>query len=258
MLVRVAAQGRGVRARESRQHRHFRPPPPGGAWSKGWQQGRATSPLSRRPRRSQQASSAALQLEMCCGHGLQLVWAVAVQICALQLAGRSHRAAASHLESRSRRGARGEDARSEAAISHGLTAGSWPALTATLAVRSLRNEAMTSIISSVIIYLGRNGLCAALSTQDSAGGGIPTPHTPPAPPALPAHHRTCWIGRTDSSRSIPNLIAFLASDGKLWPVCRPGKYQHVLYSGHKRIHGLKTQGLVFPKRQLESNVHCPM
>ena len=43
---------------------------------------------------------------------------------------------------------------------------------------------------------------------------------------------------------IPNLIGFI--DGKLWPVCRPGKYQHVLYSGHKRIHGLKTQGLVFP------------
>jgi len=43
---------------------------------------------------------------------------------------------------------------------------------------------------------------------------------------------------------IPNLIGFI--DGKLWPVCRPGMYQHVLYSGHKRIHGLKTQGLIFP------------
>jgi len=43
---------------------------------------------------------------------------------------------------------------------------------------------------------------------------------------------------------IPNLIGFI--DGKLWPVCKPGMYQHVLYSGHKRIHGLKTQGLIFP------------
>ena len=43
---------------------------------------------------------------------------------------------------------------------------------------------------------------------------------------------------------VPNLIGFI--DGKLWPVCKPGRYQHVLYSGHKRIHGLKTQGIVFP------------
>ena len=43
---------------------------------------------------------------------------------------------------------------------------------------------------------------------------------------------------------IPNLIAFI--DGKLWPVCRPTKLQQVLYSGHKRVHGVKTQGLVFP------------
>lgn len=43
---------------------------------------------------------------------------------------------------------------------------------------------------------------------------------------------------------IDSLVGFI--DGKLWPVCRPGRYQRVLYSGHKRIHGLKTQGLVFP------------
>jgi hypothetical protein len=48
----------------------------------------------------------------------------------------------------------------------------------------------------------------------------------------------------DAGVPIPNLIGFI--DGKLWPVCRPGKYQHVLYSGHKRVHGIKTQGLVFP------------
>jgi hypothetical protein len=43
---------------------------------------------------------------------------------------------------------------------------------------------------------------------------------------------------------IDNLAFFL--DGKLFPVCRPGRYQHVLYSGHKRVHGCKLQGLVFP------------
>ena len=49
---------------------------------------------------------------------------------------------------------------------------------------------------------------------------------------------------TDKGVPIPNLIGFI--DGKLWPVCRPSKYQHVLYSGHKRVHGIKTQGIVFP------------
>ena len=43
---------------------------------------------------------------------------------------------------------------------------------------------------------------------------------------------------------IDNLIGFI--DGKLWPVCRPAKYQNVMYSGHKHIHGLKLQGIIFP------------
>lgn len=43
---------------------------------------------------------------------------------------------------------------------------------------------------------------------------------------------------------ITNLVAFI--DGKLYPICRPGMYQQVMYSGHKRIHGLKVQGLIFP------------
>lgn len=63
---------------------------------------------------------------------------------------------------------------------------------------------------------------------------------------------TSWAPQFDEfatafvSKGVPidNLIGFI--DGKLWPVCRPGRYQHVLYSGHKRIHGLKTQGLIFP------------
>jgi len=41
-----------------------------------------------------------------------------------------------------------------------------------------------------------------------------------------------------------DLIAFI--DGKLWAVCKPGRFQRVLYSGHKRVHGCKTQGVVFP------------
>ena len=49
-----------------------------------------------------------------------------------------------------------------------------------------------------------------------------------------------------SRRGVPidNLVGFI--DGKLNAVCRPSRYQHVLYSGHKRIHGLKVQGTVFP------------
>lgn len=48
---------------------------------------------------------------------------------------------------------------------------------------------------------------------------------------------------TDYGLPIQNLIGFI--DGKLWAVCRPGRYQNV-HSGHKRIHGIKTQGIIFP------------
>ena len=48
----------------------------------------------------------------------------------------------------------------------------------------------------------------------------------------------------DVGVALPNLIGFI--DGKLQPVCKPGRYQHVLYSGHKRVHGIKFQGIVFP------------
>lgn len=58
----------------------------------------------------------------------------------------------------------------------------------------------------------------------------------------------------DCGVPIPNLIAFI--DGKLWSVCRPGRYQRVLYSGHKRIHGLKTQGLVFPNGGHLAHTHA--
>mmetsp|Transcript_7668 Transcript_7668/g.25157 ORF Transcript_7668/g.25157 Transcript_7668/m.25157 type:complete len:152 (-) Transcript_7668:921-1376(-) len=43
---------------------------------------------------------------------------------------------------------------------------------------------------------------------------------------------------------VHNLVGFL--DGKLWPCARPTRGQQPLYSGHKRCHGVKTQGVVFP------------
>jgi len=43
---------------------------------------------------------------------------------------------------------------------------------------------------------------------------------------------------------LKNLIGFI--DGKLWKIARPGKFQKIMYSGHKRIHGIKTQGIIFP------------
>ena len=49
---------------------------------------------------------------------------------------------------------------------------------------------------------------------------------------------------------IPNLVGFI--DGKLWEICKPGMYQEVLYSGHKRVHGIKVQGLVFPNGTCEN------
>jgi len=43
---------------------------------------------------------------------------------------------------------------------------------------------------------------------------------------------------------LPNLIGFI--DGKLWKVARPVRGQAPFYSGHKRCHGVKIQGIVFP------------
>ena len=43
---------------------------------------------------------------------------------------------------------------------------------------------------------------------------------------------------------VPNLVGFV--DGKLWETARPVRGQQFYYSGHKRCHGVKIQGLVFP------------
>lgn len=43
---------------------------------------------------------------------------------------------------------------------------------------------------------------------------------------------------------VEDLIGFI--DGKLYYVCRPKRGQKAVYSGHKRVHGIKIQGVVFP------------
>ena len=62
--------------------------------------------------------------------------------------------------------------------------------------------------------------------------------------AWEAHFDDFATAFQDAGAPLGNLIGLI--DGKLQPVCKPGRYQHVLYSGHKRVHGLKTQGIVFP------------
>jgi len=70
---------------------------------------------------------------------------------------------------------------------------------------------------------------------------------------------------TGKGIKIPNLIGFI--DGKLWPVCKPGKYQAVLYSGHKRIQGsrhrassspmVSTVPACLPSQALTFTLHSP-
>ena len=41
-----------------------------------------------------------------------------------------------------------------------------------------------------------------------------------------------------------NCVGFI--DGTIRPTCRPSEYQEAAYSGHKRLHGLNYQSIVFP------------
>lgn len=41
---------------------------------------------------------------------------------------------------------------------------------------------------------------------------------------------------------IPNCVGFI--DGTFRPICRPGRSQELLFSGHKRCHGLKFQSVI--------------
>eukprot|EP00967_Tisochrysis_lutea_P121345 scaffold199895_cov32-Tisochrysis_lutea.AAC.1 len=43
---------------------------------------------------------------------------------------------------------------------------------------------------------------------------------------------------------VSNMVGFI--DGKLWPIARPVRSQGVYFSGHKRCHSVKIQGIVFP------------
>ena len=43
---------------------------------------------------------------------------------------------------------------------------------------------------------------------------------------------------------LKNCFGFI--DGTVRPICRPGTNQRVLYNGHKRVHALKFQRIVFP------------
>lgn len=53
---------------------------------------------------------------------------------------------------------------------------------------------------------------------------------------------------------IKNCFGFI--DGTLRPICRPTRYQHLVYNGHKRVHGLKFQSTVIPNG-LIANMHGP-
>ena len=43
---------------------------------------------------------------------------------------------------------------------------------------------------------------------------------------------------------LKNCFGFI--DGTVRPICRPGKYQKVVYNGHKRVHSIKFQSVVIP------------
>ncbi|KAK3260083.1 hypothetical protein CYMTET_30946 [Cymbomonas tetramitiformis] len=54
-----------------------------------------------------------------------------------------------------------------------------------------------------------------------------------------------WSQALDNAECpIPGIWAFI--DGTLRPLCRPGIFQGVLYSGHKRVHGIKFQSVEAP------------
>ncbi|XP_028411590.1 protein ALP1-like isoform X2 [Dendronephthya gigantea] len=59
----------------------------------------------------------------------------------------------------------------------------------------------------------------------------------------------------DSGSPIKNCWGFI--DGTLRPCCRPIRNQRILFSGHKRVHGLKFQSVVCPNG-LISNLYGPI
>ena len=46
-------------------------------------------------------------------------------------------------------------------------------------------------------------------------------------------------------------------DGTVWPICRPGEHQRIMYNGHKRVLGIKFQSVVAPNG-LIANLYGPV
>ncbi|XP_061182302.1 uncharacterized protein LOC133190627 [Saccostrea echinata] len=60
---------------------------------------------------------------------------------------------------------------------------------------------------------------------------------------------------SDIGGPLPNCWGFI--DGTVRPICRPSANQNLVYSGHKRVHGLKFQSVVIPNG-LIANMYGPI
>ena len=49
---------------------------------------------------------------------------------------------------------------------------------------------------------------------------------------------------TNKGTAFYNCFGFV--DGIVPPICRPGRYQRLVYNGHKRVHAIKFQCVVLP------------
>ncbi|CAC5395948.1 unnamed protein product [Mytilus coruscus] len=58
-------------------------------------------------------------------------------------------------------------------------------------------------------------------------------------------------------RGSPLLNCWGFIDGTVMPICRPTRHQRIVYSGHKRVHGLKFQSVVAPNG-LVANLFGPI
>ena len=60
---------------------------------------------------------------------------------------------------------------------------------------------------------------------------------------------------SDIGGPLPNCWGFI--DGTVRPICRPSVNQNIVYSGHKRVHGLKFKSVVIPNG-LIANMYGPI
>lgn len=60
---------------------------------------------------------------------------------------------------------------------------------------------------------------------------------------------------TAKGSPLHNCVGFL--DGTVRPICRPTKYQRMVFNGHKRVHALKFQSMIFPNG-LIAHLYGPM